>query len=200
MKHWEAFHEGKNDPKFSVRRVGSYLTTTERQIREALKIEAKEYDNIINSKAEWGMNSIPRQKSVYKDEINTGNQAQVRPPEEQSSTEEEGESSQNKRLPDTQTLFSSQYSQRRKRQRIEKQQERTDIVLRNARDYQKDATIPDSSRKPNSSKGKRLGTTTSTSFANQKRARSIDWSEHKTLSLKDTHRADSEEQKTPRPS
>ena len=69
-----------------------------------------------------------------------------------------------------------------------------------ARDYQKDATIPDSSRIPNSSKGKRWGTTTSTSFANQKGERSTDWSEHKTLSLKDPHRTDSEEQQKPRPS
>ena len=194
LKHWEAFHEGKNNPKFSVRRVGSYLTTTERQIREALKIEAKEYDHIINSKAEWGMNSIPRQKSVYKDEITAGNQAPVRPPEELSSTEEVGEISQNKRLPDTDTLFSSQYSQRRKRQRIEKQQDRSDIVLRNDRDNQKDATIPDSSRNPNSSKGKGVGTKTSTSFASKKRARRTDWSEHQTLSLKATQRADPEEQ------
>ena len=73
-------------------------------------------------------------------------------------------------------------------------------MLRNDRDNQKDATIPDSSRNPNSSKGKGLGTTTSTSFANKKRARSIVWSEHKTLSLKDTHRADPEEQKKTRPS
>ena len=39
------------------------------QIGEALQIENRDYDNILNSKAEWSRNRIPRQMTVVQDEI-----------------------------------------------------------------------------------------------------------------------------------
>ena len=42
-------------------KLASFRSATEHQIGEALEIERGEYDELLNSMAEWGMNKIPRQ-------------------------------------------------------------------------------------------------------------------------------------------
>ena len=62
------FHEEQKDPpKFQAKKLGSYQTSTERQIREALVIQKGDYDNIMNSNSEWGEYLIPRQTASYMD-------------------------------------------------------------------------------------------------------------------------------------
>ena len=61
-KHWRNSNPEKEDPPaFTVAKLASFRSATERQISEALEIERGEYDELLNSKAEWGMNKIPRQ-------------------------------------------------------------------------------------------------------------------------------------------
>ena len=125
FKHWTAHHgdQGKA-PQFNVKKLGTYQSSLERQIRETLVIQEGEYDNLLNSKAEWGMNSIPRQRIVYndvlweKDPIQQGAGAQQNGPLEAPPAEA-------KRLLQP-TMFETQYSQRRKRMRLEKREAASD--------------------------------------------------------------------------
>ena len=116
LKHWRAIHQDTlSKPRFSAVKVGSYRTSTERQIREAIRIDAAEYDHLLNSKSEWGQNAIPRQATTLNDEIwekpNMGKKPQ----------EEDAPNGDKKRVPQPEGPFESQYSQRRKRLREEKQ-------------------------------------------------------------------------------
>ena len=45
---------------FEFKLVGTNKTSLERQIKEALLIEHTPNENLMNSKAEWGFNAIPR--------------------------------------------------------------------------------------------------------------------------------------------
>ena len=45
---------------FEFKLVGTHKTSLERQIKEALLIEHTPNENLMNSKAEWGFNAIPR--------------------------------------------------------------------------------------------------------------------------------------------
>ena len=73
------------------------------QDREALKIEAKVYD-----KAKLVMNSIPRQSSIFKEELRpdkgVSDHTTMQPPDES----EPDNSSNNKGQPDKQTMSQSQ--------------------------------------------------------------------------------------------
>ena len=118
-KHWMSHHEEmRTAPKFSVKRLGTYLSGLERQIREALAIQAGEYDNLLNSKSEWAMNAIPRQRVVYKDVLweqdpaKEENGARNRPPDDNDPPDE------SKRMLEP-SEFENQYTQRKKRRRIQ---------------------------------------------------------------------------------
>ena len=59
VKHLVNNHNGASpDFKFSLH--GSWKTSLERQLQEAIKIDQTPNDLLMNSKAEWGSNSIPR--------------------------------------------------------------------------------------------------------------------------------------------
>ena len=50
--------------------MGSHRTAIERQIKEALLIQNnREKVNILNSRAEWGLNRLPRMKITVEDEV-----------------------------------------------------------------------------------------------------------------------------------
>ena len=68
VKHRVEFHSTKEEsPSFSIKVLGSWTTSTKLQIAEALEMERGDYDNLLNSKTEWGMNSVPRQRNTFKD-------------------------------------------------------------------------------------------------------------------------------------
>ena len=59
MKHLVNHHNiAMHDFKFS--HYGSWKTRLERQLQDAIKIEQTPNEVLMNSKAEWGNNSIPR--------------------------------------------------------------------------------------------------------------------------------------------
>ena len=60
-KHWTNHHDTEDEPRFSVKLVGSCISSTERQIKEALGIEFGKFDKLMNSKSEFGNNCIVRQ-------------------------------------------------------------------------------------------------------------------------------------------
>ena len=127
MKHWKSFHPSKTTPpKFTVKILSSHKSATERQISEAIAIEESDYDNLLNSKSEWGMNAIPRQKTVVDDQV----QGRNKPPETANASTANSQNqvqrakrSQENDPPDpgstSNSTFSAQLSQRRKRARLE---------------------------------------------------------------------------------
>ena len=157
VKHWKNFHQARTSPpKFKVKVLSSHLSATERQVAEAIRIEDGGYDNLLNSKAEWGANKIPRQKLVVEDQIQEAanvnqisqmsKRGQKRGPDEEPSSEKHGpdfDSSEKH----TETTFSTQYSQRKKARRLENKKQRIsagelvveahDILAENARKMRK---------------------------------------------------------------
>ena len=77
----------------------------------------------MNSKAEWGMNHIPRQKTFYEEAVW---EEKGRPGGEQESPDRDtGKDQQEQHRPkrqQTDVLFQGQYAQRRKRQRQERKE------------------------------------------------------------------------------
>ena len=67
-KHWSTHHETEETPNFSVKLTGIFKTSAERQIREALEIDSFRMDQLMNSKKEYGANSVIRQTVLYKDQ------------------------------------------------------------------------------------------------------------------------------------
>ena len=126
VKHWEEFHGGNNDPPgYSVKILGRHRSSTERQISEALAIEHGDHHNLLNSKSEWGMNSIPRQGVKFRDTLwedrqsvpggdRPGKNKRNRVGTDSVRDSETSEVIQNE-------LFTDQYAQRRKRMRIDKE-------------------------------------------------------------------------------
>ena len=58
-KHWEHSHEDrKTAPDFLFHLKGVHRTPTERQLREAIAIQYCESDILLNSKTEYGRNSL----------------------------------------------------------------------------------------------------------------------------------------------
>ena len=132
-KHWKNFHPEKEaPPKYTVSNLGSYNSATERQLAEALAIERGDYDNLLNSKAEWGKNKIPRQV-LQVDDATPAEDSQVRTlgthQKGQKRGAPVGEQNSLQEAPKPSTEFSkdnhfeNQYSQRRKRLRRERKQE-----------------------------------------------------------------------------
>ena len=61
FKHWRTVHpENHQEPEFIVKKVGAYLSSTERQIREAIRIDMAQYDHLMNSKGEWERQKLTR--------------------------------------------------------------------------------------------------------------------------------------------
>ena len=62
VKHWRIHHGDREDaPRYSFSLVGRHKTATERQLKEALMIEDENPDSLMNSKTEYGRNSVVRQ-------------------------------------------------------------------------------------------------------------------------------------------
>ena len=61
----------QSPPKFNFKLLGRFKTCLERQISEALAIENMNCDHIMNAKAEWGRNLIPRLKNMPEEEFST---------------------------------------------------------------------------------------------------------------------------------
>ena len=62
VKHWSIHHGDREDaPRYSFSLVGRHKTATERQLKEALMIEDENPDSLMNSKTEYGRNSVVRQ-------------------------------------------------------------------------------------------------------------------------------------------
>ena len=57
-------------PAYTFHYHSSHMSSTERQIKESIKIEDYECDFILNSKGEWGTNLVPRPRF---DEATPGN-------------------------------------------------------------------------------------------------------------------------------
>ena len=132
-------------PAFQVKKMGSYMSSTERQIREALLIQKGEYTNLMNSKSEWGTNSIPRQTVTFQDEIwkdkkeqRTPYQEDDEPPDQNSQPETR---SKRQAAPN---LFEGQYSQRKKRTRTERKN--STMISTNMRIRQESDVCPPGTR------------------------------------------------------
>ena len=117
-KHWTNFHDPQEEPKFSVKLTGSCLSSTERQLKEALEIEYGQYDRLMNSKSEFGNNCVVRQLVRLGETIL----------DEKNDSEPERTGEKNDNVEPTvmqnnsQTDFERQFSQRRRNQR-----QKTDI-------------------------------------------------------------------------
>ena len=120
VKQWTNFHQEKpKPPKYQAKKLGTYLTSTERQIREAMVIQQGDYHNIMNSKSEWGTNTIPRQTVTFRDaEWDDKQGDKLKPPP--TNTQPDSQQDESKRLI-APTYFEGQYAQRKKRQRLEKE-------------------------------------------------------------------------------
>ena len=120
--------------------LGRHKSSLERQIKEALAIERIECDLIMNGKAEWGLNLIPRLQNAPTPE---GSQTQNNPskvnfeptnrpkrsyngftkdPQQNTPQEQENPQNLSKLAPQNQPSFESQFKQR-KRRRMETQRE-----------------------------------------------------------------------------
>ena len=120
LKHWRALHQDTlRQPRFTAKKVGAYKTSTVRQIREAIRIDAADYHHLMNSKSEWGQNAIPRQTTTLNDEI--WENANLRKKFQEEDSTKDAPNGEKKRATQPEGPFEQQYSQRRKRLREEKQ-------------------------------------------------------------------------------
>ena len=69
LKHWQECHSQEDgDPKFRVRKVGSFRDPLTRQISESVRIDLRG-ENVLNSKTEYSRCRLPRltiDKEVWK--------------------------------------------------------------------------------------------------------------------------------------
>ena len=120
-KHWKNFHpDMKKPPKFTVKVESTHLSATERQVAEAIAIEDSQYDNLLNSKAEWGLNSIPRQRTVVDSDIIISGQNGPKV----NSQKEEGQIMNAPKVAITNSSFETQYSQRKRMLRLDNKEKR----------------------------------------------------------------------------
>ena len=78
-KHWREAHSNLNKPpEFKFKVIGSYKTSLERQLREALLIMNDNSDLPMNNKSEFGYNSVVRLSA--EDSANSANQSQSASP------------------------------------------------------------------------------------------------------------------------
>ena len=60
VKHQVNDHRESEEPNFIFKVHKSFTSSLERQIREAIRIDEEPVEALMNSKSEWGLNSIPR--------------------------------------------------------------------------------------------------------------------------------------------
>ena len=148
VKHWEEFHGGNSDPPgYSVKILGRHRSSTERQISEALAIEYGDHHNLLNSKSEWGMNSIPRQGVKFRDTLWEDRQGV--PGRDTSGQNKRNRVGDSDSVRDSELsegiqimLFTEQYAQRRKKMRTEKVTENNN----SERDSENQVSVVDRSR------------------------------------------------------
>ena len=87
---------------------------------EAIAIEDSQYDNLLNSKAEWGLNSIPRQRTVVDSEIIISGRNGLKV----NSQKEEGQIMNAPKVAITNSSFETQYSQRKRMLRLDNKEKR----------------------------------------------------------------------------
>ena len=122
-KHWKNSHPEMGDPPpFTVDKVAAHRSATERQIGEALEIEKGDYDELLNSKSEWGMNRIPRQV-IQQEDVNPQPHQEAAPQSKRGPPL--GDENKDQHLQGSPTshrndAFDNQYTQRRKRIRLAK--------------------------------------------------------------------------------
>ena len=114
-KHWANHHSTEEAPDFSVKSLRTHRYITERQICEALQIDKYKGEQLMNSKKEYGANSVIRQTVLYKDQTAEETQDQPR----RASRQETGAQTE---APDSSanrdsSRFETQYSQRAKTKR-----------------------------------------------------------------------------------
>ena len=125
VKHWRELHSGHEAPKFEVKVRGRYKTATERQVAEGVLIETEKYDHLLNSKTEWGRNSIPRQVTQFDRETDTDREAR----QKNNKRKERPQTVISEVCTEETDLFKDQYSQRRKRIRVQKKLESEGEVM-----------------------------------------------------------------------
>ena len=103
--------------------MSSHKSARERQIAEAIAIEKADFDNLMSSKSEWGQNSIPRQKTVVADYVQGQNKPEASPQNVNSDVSSQKSSQRPKRSADDDSTFLGQFSQRKKRKRLENEKE-----------------------------------------------------------------------------
>ena len=115
-KQWSQFHPSDEAPEFTVKCTGSYKMSTERQIREALAIDAGDYDRLMNSKKEYGANCVVRQVVVFRDTVVVEQNEQNESEDDETIVRNELQS-QEKSSKEEESTFISQYSQRVKKKK-----------------------------------------------------------------------------------
>ena len=125
-RHWIEHHPNRDTPpETSHEVISKHHTSTQRQIWEAIKIDAEDCDNLMNNKSEWRQNSIPRmvlEKRDHQDET----PSQERRPETPQVISGETSSGRD----DSHSDFGSQYIQRkRRRKENEERQRQMDLNL-----------------------------------------------------------------------
>ena len=112
-------------PAFTFHFKASYASSLERQIREALAIENEACDNILNGKGEWGINLIPRPSyGDARNVLNRKGNVPLNSQTPQGASREPARAPKKAQQPPPLVSFESQYTARRKRRRIEMQDER----------------------------------------------------------------------------
>ena len=103
-------------PEYQFKALGSHRTAIERQIKEALLIENhREKVNILNSRAEWGLNRLPRMKITVEDEV-FEEKTHTQAPITQSKRKNPLQDTQHELQGDDQ--FTQQYTQRKRLKRM----------------------------------------------------------------------------------
>ena len=117
-KHWANHHNTEEAPDFSVKPLKTHKYSTERQICEALQIDKYKCDQLMNSKKEYGSNSVIRQTVLYRDQTAEETQDQPR----RASRQEDKEAGAQTDKPSCSaerdsSKFETQYAQRAKAKR-----------------------------------------------------------------------------------
>ena len=118
VKHWICKHGDMDDPpNYEFKLESTHKSAIHRQITEAIRIDSEPEENLMNGKAEWGHNRVPRLK-LPEDQV-----PQQQPLGSPQDDDAQTEHVRGKRRPERQQEsdnFSMQYTQRAKRIRHEK--------------------------------------------------------------------------------
>ena len=118
VKHWLSQHGDQDDPpSYEYKVESTHKSAIHRQIPEAIKIDLEPEENLMNGKAEWGHNKVPRLKLPPEDLV-----AQQTPDLVTDQDAQPDRAKGKRRQCDNQESnhFNMQYTQRAKRTRMEK--------------------------------------------------------------------------------